>query len=74
MIFLVVPFNNIPLFSKELITLIIYFISLFFRVIAELVIYKILPIILSATSTRLSFNSFLSKFIIGFAKMSFLFL
>ena len=34
-IFLVIPFNKIPLFSKGLITFIISFISLFFRVIPE---------------------------------------
>ena len=34
-IFLVVPFNKIPLFSKDLITFTISFISLFVRVIPE---------------------------------------
>ena len=34
-IFLVVPFNKIPLFCKDLITLVISFISLFVSVIPE---------------------------------------
>ena len=34
-IFLVVPFNKIPLFTKGLITFIMSFVSLFFRVIPE---------------------------------------
>ena len=34
-IFVVIPFNKIPLFSKDLITFIISFISLFVRVIPE---------------------------------------
>ena len=40
-IFLVVPFNEISLFSKDLITFIISFISLFVRVIPEPVIDEI---------------------------------
>ena len=34
-IFAIVPFYKIPLFSKDLVTSIIYFISLFVRVIPE---------------------------------------
>ena len=39
--FLVVPFNEISLFSKDLITFIISFISLFIRVIPELIFLNI---------------------------------
>ena len=59
-IFVVVPFNKIPLFSTKLITFIISFISLFVRFITEPVIDEILlliflPIILTPASTRISF-------------------
>ena len=40
-IFLVVPFNKIPLFSKDLITFAMSFISLFVRVIPKPVIREI---------------------------------
>ena len=77
-IFLVAPFNKIPLFSKDLITFII---SLFVRVIPESLIDEIsfsifLQIVLSPASTRISsfnfsvpifFNYFLNKFLIEFA-------
>ena len=39
--FLVVPFDKIPLFSRDLITYIIYFTSLFVRVISKSVIDEI---------------------------------
>ena len=59
-IFVVVPFNKIPLFSTKLITFIISFIPLFVRCITEPVIDEILlliflPIILTPASTRISF-------------------
>ena len=58
-IFLVVSFNEIPLFSKDLITFIISFISWFVRVIPEPVSDKIpllifLSIMLIPASTRMS--------------------
>ena len=58
-IFLVVPFNEIPLFSKDLITYIISLLSSFFRVIPEpatdeLQLWIFLPIILNLASTRIS--------------------
>ena len=43
-IFVVVPFIKIPLFSKGLIIFIIFFISLFVRVIPEPVIYSFLSL------------------------------
>ena len=57
--FLVVHFIKIPLFSKDLITFIISFISLFVRVIPQPIVNEIpfsifLPIILSPVSTRMS--------------------
>ena len=59
-IFVVVPFNKIPLFSTKLITFIISFIPLFVRCITEPVIDEILlliflPIILTPASIRISF-------------------
>ena len=59
-IFVVVPFNKIPLFSTKLITFIISFIPLFVRCITEPVIDEILlliflPTILTPASTRISF-------------------
>ena len=56
-VFLVVPYNKIPPFSKDLIAFITYFISLFVRVIPEPVVDEksfliFLPIILSPVSTR----------------------
>ena len=59
-IFLVVHFNKIPLFSKDLITFIISFTSLFVRVIPKPVIDEIrfleifLPTELSPVSVRIS--------------------
>ena len=75
-LFLVVSFNEIPLFSKDLITFIISFISWFIRVIPEPVTNEIaflifLPIMLIPASTSLSlfsypmpatFNSFANEF------------
>ena len=55
--FLVVPFNKIPLFSKDLISFIVSFILLFATVIPETEIAEIpfltfLPVILSPVSAR----------------------
>ena len=63
--FLVVPFNKIPLFSKDLFTFIISFILLFVRVILETVNHEIpfltcLPIKLSPESIKISLFSFLT--------------
>ena len=52
---LVVPFNKMPLFFKDLITFVISFISLFVRVIPEPVIDKIpflIPQILRLSGAR----------------------
>ena len=59
LIFIVVSFNEIPLFSKDLITFIMSFISRFVRVIPEPVSDKIpflifLSIMLIPASTRMS--------------------
>ena len=58
-IFLVVPFNKISVFSKDLITFIIFFVSLLVRVIPEPVIYEVpflifLRIKISLASARMS--------------------
>ena len=71
-VFVVVPFNKISLFSKDLITFIISFISLFFSIILEPVIDEnyFLIILLSPESTRIPlfnfsisvlFNSFINE-------------
>ena len=62
--FLVVPFNKIPPFSKDLIVFITYLIYLFVRVIPEPVVDEIfflifLSIILSPVSTRRPSSNFL---------------
>ena len=76
--FLVVPFAKICLFSKDLITFIIYFISFFVRVIPELVTDGIpflisLVIILSPVSTKISsFNFLVSEFFYSFSNELFI--
>ena len=76
-IFVVAPFNKIPVFFKDLITFTISFISLFVRLIPEPVtlLELFLPIILSPVSTKrlvssslgaLFFNSFTNEFFIEF--------
>ena len=62
-VFLVVPFNEILLFSKDLITFIIFFLSSFIRVIPEPVTDELqliifLPIILIPASSRISLFNF----------------
>ena len=72
-IFLVVSFNEIPLFSKDLITFIISFISWFVRVIPEpetneipLLTFLLIMLISGSTSISLSvpviLNSFANEF------------
>ena len=71
--FLLAPFNKIPLFSKDFITFIISFISVFVRAIPEPEIDEIpflifLPSRLSPASTRMSLFIFLApRFFYSFA-------
>ena len=57
-IFILVPFNKIPLFSKELVTFIIPFISLFARVISEPKNYLLSPSIPLFTNCLVHFFFF----------------
>ena len=65
---LVVPFNKIPLFTKDLITFIILFISLFVRAIHEPVINKILYLIFSThvlVSFAIELNNNISPLVVS---------